>query len=330
MINSNILIDGFEQFRFETDMKKVLERSGYALDGTSFLELEGRLSGSALSMTNSTMAREVQWPGRYLSVGVAFFMEARAPLIQLMIAGEPVIAWMDAEQGGPRLNERLGGSLPWLKTWYYAEVQLDRDALTASLWLNSRDEVVNLPITLNQATADTVTVAIGTKAPAAAPPWFNDKSRGNVFFDDFYIHLGERLGPVAVTTRFPTAPGTTQWIKSPLAVDNLDAVTRRPTEEVDVNIASDVIGNADYYTSATVLANNEQIIATGMCVLARKSPALDAKLGVFIGDDAAAARREDDIAVTGTWESHYTGFTGQADTKAGIEAAPFGVEVAAP
>ena len=55
------------------------------------------------------------------------------------------------------------------------------------------------------------------------------------------------------------------------------------------------------------------------------------KLGVFIGDDAAAVRRDAVLSVDLYWTTRYQAFYQVAgDTKAGIEAAPFGFLVAPP
>lgn len=323
-----IFIDGFEQFKNAQPLIEKLTRAGYApgFNGAVAMANGRRANTQAFQTTDGVVRRTWPWTGRYFSTGAAIMMQNRGNLMTLTLGSEKVVAWIDIAQGLPMLNTVAGGSMPWTKTWYYIELLVDRTLSRASLWLNGRLEVDGLAISPSAAAAEEITVSWGTQHPGI--PMGNIPLNGGiVLYDDVYIRDGARLGPLAVTTRFPTSSGPVAWEPSPDAPNNHEAVSLIPPKELDVNVSAATPGATDYYQSTATLPNGNTIVVTGLCVLARKAPALDARLGLFIQGNGVAPRAGA-IDLEATWKTRYLTFDQQlTDTQPGIEGASFGIKV---
>lgn len=333
---STLFIDGFEQFKNATNPEtpQALQRAGYATAGAGISSLAGRLGGTSISLGDSTIARTVPWADRYFSAGCAAFMYSRNAILTLKLSTGATLAcaWVNPQTGVPHLNATLGGSAPAMKVWYYFEIVIDRQSQTMSLLINNRAEVTNIAMPAAALTATSLIVTWGTKTPNRLPGMEVLPDIGGLaYVDDIYTHDADRLGAIAITTRFPTANNSVSWLPAPDAGTNWQIVSSVPPVPLDKNVSSDVIGNYDAYTSSTPLANNNAVVATGICILARKSPLLDAKLGVFIGNDVQVEQRMGVLAIDSNWLTRYQAFYPHAgDTKAGIEATTFGYQVAPP
>ena len=337
-----LFIDGFEQFKDDPNLDKALPRAGYGYNRLgALMPIAGRsLGGTGLRTVGSAFSRKLPWLSNKFSAGFASFMETRGVLLTLRFTNDvSVVVWVNPETGIPMLGGKEGGSLPWLKTWYYYEIEIDRTTGQADLVINGRAEVQSYALPPAVLTANEVTVVWGTAPVNDGPPGFPPtRNLGHTAtYDDVYAHDGPRMTPLAITTRFATSTLSAGWEHSPVAGSNHGAVSLRPPKPLDVNVQAAAIGTTDVYASTMPLVNNNEIVATGVCVLARKSPELDAALGVFIGDNANAVYRDGSIELSGDWVTRYITFLPNpvpdpmlpVDTKAGLEAAPFGIQVAA-
>jgi hypothetical protein len=140
---------------------------------------------------------------------------------------------------------------------------------------------------------------------------------------------GVRLGPISVTTRFPTADTHVEWFNTDTNSSHAQTLSLHPPLPLDHYVASADIGAEDRFTSIQPLVSDNTVVATGVVVLARKSPNLDAKLGVFIGGDADD--RSDSRTVAADWKTQYVCFEAvPTDTPAKITTSEFGFNVTAP
>lgn len=333
---STLFFDGFEQFKDAANppLLGALSRAGYTLDGGSPVQVAGRVAGStALQMNAGVIKRTIPWTAPTFSVGLAFQMNAAARSAALTLEvppGNNIMFWLSDISGAPYLNEHAGGSQPYLKTWYYVEVVLDRATGLASLWLNNRLELQDVDVHASFSAATEVTVSWGSKSSGPPPGVEEQVKSGSIYVEDIYAHDGDRLGPVIITTRFPTATVIGDWVLSPDATSHHGVAALRPPKPLDINLGADTLGQTDAFTSTALLPNGNAIIATGMCVLTRKSPTLEANLDLFIGDDISAEHRNAALVVDSEWRTLYQAFhTIAGDTTAGIEAAPFGLVISA-
>lgn len=324
-----VFIDGFEQFKGSTELAIALIRAGYTAPGgqnnASVATQAGRAPGGlGLRVTDSFLSRLMTWRSNKFVVGFAAFPQARGTLLTLRANNRVMSYWLNPENGAPTIGGREGGSVPWAKYWYYHELVLDRAANTMTVFINGREEV-SAPLPDTVAGSFEVEVQLGTKTlssgggPEVGPP---------CTYDDFYVNDGEMLGPIQITTRFPMATLNADWEHSPEAGSNHEATGTRPPKYLDVNVSSGTIGATDIYSSSQAITSPNPVVVTGMCVLARKSPQFDARLGVFIGNIGSVERRDAGIAIGSDWKTHYVTFPKNIDdTSVGIQNAPFGISV---
>lgn len=315
------------QFRFRTD------NNGNRLGSVG--QVAGRTSNMALTLSDMSVCRSVTWTGRYFSSGCAISFFNRNAVMTLMVPNTNQMiacAWLNPMTGIPFLNGVMGGSAPTKKVWYYFEIVLDRQSQTMSLIINNRMEVPNVPLPVEALTVDSLVVQWGTYT-AAKFEGMEDLPLigGMTYYDDVYARDGDRFGSLAIATRFPTSQGAVTWVPAPIENANWQSVSLIPPQPLDVHVSSETMGAADHYLSNKPLVNDNMIVVTGICVMVRKSPILSARLGVFIGNDVAAVRRDGLIETTHLWRTYYQTFSQVvSDTRGGIEAAPFGILVAPP
>jgi hypothetical protein len=324
---TTIHIDGFEEFAGEQNPASAFARAEYSSTGQWAL-IMGRLGGAGVSAQNAIMSRALAWTGNKFAVGFAHQFNGRGSAAFLDIGSTRIVLWTNPDNGLPYLNDQAGGALPTMNRWYYYEVEIDRAAATATLFINNRQDTV---LALGGAPADqAVTVTLGYLNPLSYRTGIDPSTTDNAAksYDDFYMIDGARLGPIAVTTRFPNADKNVEWFAADPSINHSAALSSHPPQPLDKYVASNDIGAEDRFTSGQTLANDNAIIATGIVVLARKSPQLAAKLGVFIGGQPGADLRSATRDVGNDWKTQFVFFDkNNADTVAGIEAADFGITV---
>lgn len=322
-----IHIDGFEEFAAGSSSPTPwITRAEYAVVG-NWSTVGGRSSArdsTALAGAGCALIRNFQWTTSKFVAGLAFQCNARGSIMSLKIGNARVTLWLDPVTGLPMLNAQPGGSLPTVNRWYYYELELTRD--TVNLYVNHK---LDASLPLATAGATVVEVTLGYTAPSVYGQAFEDKSQK--YIDDFLVRDGDRLGPVVVATRFPDIDVNTQWFSASTAGSHAQNLSMHPPSPLDHYVASDTVGRQEIFRSTAALPNADAILATGVVVMARKSPTLNAKLGVTLGGQPGAALRGDARVVESEWRTQYVCFEPNAsDTPAGITASEFGVVVLNP
>jgi len=333
-----IHIDGFEQFRNDGALSSSLVRADYLPGPYAITAVAGRgrlAAATALSGKNITLTRKHPFTGAQFSVGFAFTFIARGALATVTLGENKYTLWLDANDGLARINDTRGGALPTITRWYYYEIEVDRAAGVMRLFINNRLDIEH-PITADLAGLTEASVTLGWRAPSEFRPpdrvdgdnqyWDNDDAVKT--FDDLYLRDGDHIGPLMVSTRFPTNDKHVEWFLAATGGSHSASLALQPPKPLDNYVASDTIGQEERFNSGQELANDNPVIATGVLVLARKSPSLDAKLGVFIGGQAGAALREDDRTLESEWRTQYVCFEQvPGDTVIGVKQADFGFNV---
>jgi hypothetical protein len=330
-----MFIDGFEEFSGSGTPNPLLQTAEWVVDGTMTV-VAGRSSATgsaALGGDRVSMARGFPWVSDTFSCGAAFKFADRGALMRLTVGTAAIQLWLNEINGVPMVNAQQGGALPTKNRWYYYELKLNRAAATCELWINNKkDSEFALPA--GAAAAETVVVKLGYQDSATyrPPEMPAHPDNGVKFFDDFYARDGERLGPIIVTTRFPTADVTAQWFKAGAELTHAATVSMHPPEPLDTYVAGDTIGKEDRFTSNVQLPNENPVLATGILFMARKAPTLNAALGVFMGGNSGAiAARTGKRSVEADWRTQYVVFEPVVgDTPTGVEVSEFGINIATP
>lgn len=324
-----IHITGFEEFAGEQQPGPALQRADYIVAGN--LSMVSGRAASGISSRGGALSRRAPWASAKFSTGFAHQFDARGSVAWLKIGARTVVLWMNPDTGMPTLNDRAGGALPTANRWYYYELEIERATGNVALFINNKfDSIYNLGAEIVE---QQIEVGLGYMQPqsyrADLPAGVTDNAAKT--YDDFYMRDDARLGPIAVTTRFPYGDANVEWFKSDASKSHSEILSLHPPKPLDNYVASADVGDEDRFTSSIPLANNNAVVATGVVVLARKSPTLAAKLGVFIGGDGDAELRQDTRLVDSDWRTQYVCFEArESDTVAGITATEFGFNVAAP
>lgn len=323
-----IHITGFEEFAGEQAPGAALQRADYIVSGQWSI-VSGR-SASGISARNALLTRRAEWTTSKFSTGFAHRFDARGSIAVLKVGAKVLTLWMNPDSGMPTMNDAVGGALPVANRWYYYELEIDRASGTVALFINNKFDSYYYGFG-GGLTEQSVEVSLGYNAPAAYRPGVVPVPIDNSTktYDDFYMRDALHIGPIMVTTRFPSVDQHVEWFKSDETQAHGSILSLHPPKPLDNYVASDQIGESEHFTSIQPLANNNPVIATGVVVLARKSPSLDADLGVFIG--GSVALRESARSVETGWRTQYVCFERDlADTAAAVAASEFGFNVSAP
>lgn len=320
-------MDGFDQFASETKLAAALVRSGYLSTGT-VTPVTGRAAGSyALGMQKGNVTRAVAWTTPRLTIGFAHQFTDRGSCVKLKLGAQSITLWFNPDNGLPMMNDVQGNALPVKNTWYYIELALDKEIGGCVLFINGKEDSSYI---MSQVMKDAVSVdvTLGYQPPTDYWPGAVGEDNSTKLYDDFYARGDSRLGPVVITTRFPTNDQNVQWFKAGSQPSHAATVGDLPPDPLNQYVASATIGQEDRFTSTKSLANANAIVATALVVLARKSASLNAHLGVFMGQAGGAAVRQATLTVDTNWHSQYTCYDIiGGDTVANIQASQFGVTV---
>lgn len=318
-----IHITGFEEFAGEQSLASAMGRADYTVAGQAVL-VAGRFANGVATVGGS-ISRKMPWTTQRFTTGFAHQFSARGSVARLNIGGKSVVLWMNPDNGLPIMNDQVGGALPTTNRWYYFEVQIERSGL-ATLYINGRQD---MSMILGELTAQEVEVSLGFIEPSTYRPGAQISDTGTKIYDDFYMRDESPLGPISVTTRFPTMDTHVEFFNTDAKNSHAQTLSLHPPQPLDHYVASPTIGAEDRFTSIQPLASDNDVVATGVVALARKSPTMDAKLGVFIGGTV-----EGRVAVrsVGTnWKTEYCCFEAvDGDTAAKITTSEFGFNVTPP
>lgn len=328
-------IDGFDHFANSSRLRDYLSGAGYKMDRLpqpSIVSGRGdpRIS-RALSLNSGELRRDAPWTGNKFSFGCALEMGDRGSVMGIRFGldhTDPIVLWFHPDDGQPRLNDQTGGSLPVRWRYYYYEIELNRLAATATLYINNRMELV-LPLNETQTSAATLEVTFGSMAEVFQfRPGDSASERFGRIYDDTYIRDGERLGPIVVTTRFPTTEELMEWVVwGPPNATSVDILSAVPPQELDQYISTEYGSKMCRFSSGDALKSPYDVLATGLVALARKAPDANLTLRGFIGGNGNVQYRSQDVSPVNAWRYYYMTFDRVAtDTKDNIKQASFGFQ----
>jgi hypothetical protein len=162
------------------------------------------------------VSRAYAWASDLLSVGVALkFGGEGGGLIRITTPAGAIVLWRNAENGQLYCMGAAGSAIPVTNNWYFIELVIDRLANTVKVYINSKLDI-DQPLGFNLAAVTSITLEL---CPYDVSPV--DGTTGNVSpattttmtinYDHLYINSGEKLGTMAIKTRFPTSELQAQW-----------------------------------------------------------------------------------------------------------------------
>lgn len=325
-------MDGFEQYAGEPSLTIPLGRAQYSVSGT-WGAVSGRGTNSrAIAGQGCFIQRRVDWKADKdkLSFGFACNFTARGSMAVFKCGGVDLTFWINSVTGMPQLNNVVGGALPTKSLYYYYEIEIDRASGLCSLFINNRFDC-SISFGPGSMSAEFADIRLGFRAPHEYRPGVTPvpTDTGVKNYDDFYIRDNTRFGPIMISTRFPDIDVVTDWFKAGDESTHAATLARLPPEPLDRYVAADTIGKEERFISNDPLANTNSVIATGLVVMARKSPSLNAKLEVFMA--GTVTQRGDKRAVESEWLTQFVCFEFvQGDTIQNVQNSTFGVSVSAP
>lgn len=320
------LLEGFDQMPGATDIRATLANLGYTVSGDGNIAWgEGRDDASqAVALTQDvaivSVARQFEF-GDTLVTGFAVNTTERAQVIAVN-SDALVVEWNDE---GMHLRDQVSTAKPIRNRWYYVELELDKTALECRVYINGTLDMT-APLPDDLATATQATFRLGGVNPtneAGQPPPVGGDVEAVMRFDDWYVS-DERLSPIEVRTRFPTADAQTQWSTPTGEGPHWPEVTQQPPTD-ERYITSYDTGAIDSFTSDTELPAGADILAVAVTARARKGDIDTRALGLRFGD---AEEVQDTLTLDSEW---YVKFFPAPDgapwTAAEVEAETFGVAV---
>lgn len=306
-----IHLDGFDQFSNITNSENivgVLNSSGYeALNGSSSSIVFGE--GTEIGTTGLRITQQDTYAVSYVErtvtatnlmvFGFAFKADARHRICTIDGVGNlnwngrnvefttdinPVdgdddpISSRPEPTWNPSSTSATGTAVPILNTWYYYEIAVDLAANEVRVYINGRLDMTASDFTTE---ATEYTLRFGWKYDLVNVPNVTQQ------FDDTYIVTGEGtrlndvLGPIKVTTRFPTADVTTEWTPSDDEIPHWELVSQRPPRS-DYFIQSNESGAIDLFSNQDEFEVDGTILAVGVVARALKTDIDDREIGLVL------------------------------------------------
>lgn len=234
-----------------------------------------------------------------------------------------------------------GEAVPIRNAWYYYEIEIDRAAAQATLYINNtRDVTVPLPEAVAEMVDFTVTWQSENGAISRIDDMYfldSDTGTGGPVVEGEAAPVASRmisrLRPIRIPVRLPTADAHVEWDSSSQG-DHWTHVGLLPPSTSSF-IRSSTSGAKDMFTSSTPLpegagTGSMPIIAVGVIALAQKSDLDHRQLGLVIGS-GDKTKEVIDTTLSMTPEYSLGVFESAADgsmwTVESIESTPFGVSV---
>lgn len=318
-------IEGFEQFNNEDPITNALERSGYVVDGLwTSVAGRGRFS-RALSGAGCAIKRIIPWTQQHFTVGFAHKFAGRGSVCWLKIGAKDITLSFDRVTGLPLLGTTIGGAIPTINRYYYIELHVDRNSGAIELWINGKYD--SMHITDSISAVDNVEVNFGYRDPAQYLPPESLPATDTAVksYDDFYAREQPPVGPVMITTRFPTHDIAAVWQKAGEAGTHAGTVGTTPAAPLDRYLATDQYDQSDIFTSSQAMSNAHPVIATGIIALTRRSPAFPAALNVAVDGLGSAV-----LPVDGNWVMQYGIFDEGIEDPVDIVASQFSITAVNP
>lgn len=276
-------IDGFDNYQSIGGSLTGVDfpNIGYAITATTPTLASVAQGTSALSRCfvfgrspsgKATMSKQITTTGAN-KVVIGFAMNANARDTIMSITDLFTVQWLPT--GYPKINDVTGTVIPILNNWYYYEFVIDKGAQTVTMWLNGYEQFT-APFT--NAMPNTVEIVWG---------WTANGSNATMKIDDLYIvddadatsKYKDRIGPMEVVTRFPTANGTVQWAPTPSTKQNWQIVSQVPANTSEF-VQSNTVGAIDTYVSSATVTG--QVIAVAVSTLAAKADVDDHSVALIV------------------------------------------------
>lgn len=272
----NLFMDGFDQYtRGEqpAELANFMRFADYTVSGSATI-VDGRLiydaAGKAIMLNRSSVSRSYNWTQDVLTVGVAVKFSDRGGLLSVSTGGANVAIWTDRATGLVNMLGLQGYVMPVKDRWYYLEVEIDRVAGEARVYLNGKlDITAPLPVDISAASVATIILNPYTIPPNSGNPDVQDAA--NKYYDDLYINSDVRLSPVQVTTRFPSSSIQSDWnTTSDEGEPNWSMSAGNPLAPLDRFLYVNADGATESYFSNKPVFNTP-VVAIGMVSLVRKA-----------------------------------------------------------
>lgn len=322
-----LYMEGFDQLRDVSSagspsvLSAYLNNSGYTVSGAISIDEARTQDGRCLKLEASGTLRRVFTSAQSKFVlGFAYSAASkRSAIVNIPSVG--TLNW-DATTGKISIANGTGTAVLLLGLWYYFEIVVDKANQLLQVYVNNgKDIEVALPGTAqNLSTFDCNWASVAEDSKKIDDIVVVDAATGK---------YTDRVGPIAIQSRFPTSDQDKEWTPS-TGTDHWPLVANQPPQD-DEYIQSNVSGATDTYLSNQGLPANAQIIAVGMTVLNKKSDIDARQLGMVVGKKGQAQKQVVDTQLSTSPKYSYAVFeTAPGDvawTDELVTTVPFGVAV---
>ena len=289
-------MDGFDHYAPTgtggATLQKYLNAAGYTIrnpTNVTFSITDGRRSGQyALQFTtkaNASVNASLTWGFTSQSQLIVFGFALKASGNRMRVCRIENVAdvdW-DATSGKLKIGNVEGATPLIMNAWYYIEVECDRNANEVRVWVNDTLQV----------TAPWTSAPQDNRYSIVWGQTSQQSKDGVQCIDDMYAldssagARTERLRPVEVATRMPTADTKAEWTPvvskgNPPSTHAEIAGQLLAMEEGKPYLQSNVSGQMDQYRSNAVLPSNNKIFGVAVTTLARKGDLDDRSIGIKI------------------------------------------------
>lgn len=288
-----------------------------------------RLRQHSTSGHSATLVREFETDADRVTFGFAYMASERSDVFD--IEGLVTLEW----PVGFKLNGVDGQSIPIRNIWYYIELVIDKVAEQLYLYVNNQLDIT-APLPAEGKNMTTYTFRMGHVVSGYVPDIFGNENANLIqHLDDMFVTDGkggeirDRVGPIELTSRFPTSDVTADWAASIEDSELWEMVSNRPPIAGQY-IMSNTKGAEATFESTDTLPTDAPVIALGLVARVRKTDIDRRALGLIWGDGANRIEVIDsDLSI---YDKYSYGFfetpaPGQNWTKEVIESNSFGVKV---
>lgn len=287
-----IFNDGFDHYAPITEkaanITGYLQAAGYTINnatdqtfnianGQDVNSLDLKMTIAANNSTPPSFSRAVTSAATLVVFGFSF-RGINSRLRFARIASVIDLDW-DVTTGKMKVGNVLGADVIILNAFWFIEIEIDKAKNEVRVWANDTLQLT-VPLPGGVGTVYTITWGMTSTSTVA----------GTIEIDDLYVldNSGgvnnERLGPVQIITRAPTADVKTEWTPVGSTGSHYSILAQlSPGAASAPYLQANVDGKTDKFTSNTVLPNANRIFAVSLTAYAKKGD-LDARnLGMTIG-----------------------------------------------
>jgi hypothetical protein len=314
-----LLFDGFEQFSRTERVNQLLQLAGYKFVGTPTVAA-GRKGGNSLVLFHAYLEREWTVKAGILTHGFAMKSDGRGAIYAIYLPGNSApqyVVSVDKTTGlvmsGPvGTAAQPGYASPIIGRWYYFEFEIDFNNSQIRMYINGKlDSTTTMPAPMVN--------AMVLKLRMSAYETVNDDNVTRSL-DDMYITDAARLGPMQVTTRFPTATPKDEW--SIQGAPSAHAAVSPPIDMLEKYIYSGTADAEDQFTSSTQLPDTAPIRHVQLMTLYRKATSDPMSLEINLGGDKTTLTN-----IPRDWTFQYTPMSADGLDAGNIAGTEFGVKL---